>query len=161
MGTFKTSKLLYGNPALIPHISNAIEQEFKKDEFEVIIQDLVGGGKEISVTKGGIFKAIIGMKTALKIKLNPQEENIQFDAGVGLWGLQAIPTAITLLVTWPVILTQIWGLVQQSKLDNKVVAIAEREVLNNSQTIQYIYCPIDGSSIPPDSKFCPYCGSII
>ena len=34
MGTFKTSKLLYGNPALIPHISNAIEQEFKKDEFE-------------------------------------------------------------------------------------------------------------------------------
>jgi hypothetical protein len=161
MGTFKTKKLLSGNPILISHISQAIEQEFKKNNYEVMIQDLVSGGKEVSITKGGIFKALVGMKTALKIKLIPKEEHIQWDAGVGLWGLQAIPTAITLFVTWPVILTQIWGLVQQSKLDDRVVAIAERVVLNKSQAIQYKYCPIDGSCIPLDSKFCPYCASIV
>lgn len=160
MGTFKTSKLLDGNPALIPHISNAIEQEFKKDEFEVIIQDLVGGGKEISVTKGGIFKAIIGMKTALKIKLKPQEGNIQFDAGAGLWGLQVIPAAIALLISWPVILTQIYGLIQQSKLDDKALNIAEHEIHKNMEfkKKECKLCPRDNKYIPINAEYCPFCG---
>ena len=164
MGTFRTNKLLNGNPSLIPHISQTIKQELKKDNYEVMVQDLVNGGKEISLTKGGIFKALIGMKTALKIKLMPKGEHIELDARVGLWGLQAIPTAIALFVTWPVILTQIWGIVQQSKLDDRVVAIAEREIHlktnNNFRGEQYKYCPIDGCRIPADSEFCPYCGEI-
>lgn len=165
MGTFRTKKLLNGNPSLIPNISKVIEQEFIMNKYEVMVQDLANGGKEVSLTKGGIFKALVGMKTALKIKLIPQGEYIELDAGVGIWGLQVIPTAIALFVTWPVILTQIWGLVQQSKLDDRVVAITEREILrntkNNINAKQYKYCPKDGSCIPIDSEFCPYCGERI
>ena len=162
MGTFRTKKLLSGNPSLIPNISQKIVQEFKMEKYEVLVQDLANGGKEVSLTKGGIFKALVGMKTALKIKLIPQGENIELDAGVGIWGLQVIPTAIALFVTWPVLLTQIWGLVQQSKLDDRVVAIAEREILqktkNDLKVKQFKYCPRDGSCIPIDADFCPYCG---
>ena len=162
MGTFRTKKLLSGNPSLIPNISQKIEQEFKMEKYEVLVQDLANGGKEVSLTKGGIFKALVGMKTALKIKLIPQGENIELDAGVGIWGLHVIPTTIALFVTWPVLLTQIWGLVQQSKLDDRVVAIAEREILqktkNELKVKQFKYCPRDGSCIPIDADFCPYCG---
>lgn len=165
MGVFKTSKLLHGNPSLIPLISEKIAEEFKNDEYEVTIIDLTTGGKEVSITKGGIFKAIIGMKTALKIKLVPKDNRIQFDAGVGIFGLQAIPAAIALFVTWPVILTQIWGLIQQSKLDDKALDIAEREIYNDSsvnyQQEQYVYCPRDGKRIPANSEYCPYCGTKI
>lgn len=165
MGVFKTSKLLHGNPSLIPLISEKIAEEFKNDEYEVTIIDLTTGGKEVSITKGGIFKAIIGMKTALKIKLVPKDNRIQFDAGVGIFGLQAIPAATALFVTWPVILTQIWGLIQQSKLDDKALDIAEREIYNDSsvnyQQEQYVYCPRDGKRIPANSEYCPYCGTKI
>ncbi len=165
MGVFKTSKLLHGNPSLIPLISERIAEEFKKDGYEVSTIDLTTGGKEISVTKGGIFKAIIGMKTALKVRLNPGDNGTQFDAGVGIFGLQAIPTVITLFVAWPVLVTQIWGLVRQSKLDDKALDIAENVIYNQTNADfhqeQYIYCPQDGKRIPADSEYCPYCGTRI
>lgn len=132
MGTFKTSKMLYGNPTLIPIISSAIIEEFRKEGYDVTTQDLMSGGKDISITKGGMFKVIIGMKTALKISLKPYDNKIQFEAGVGIFGLQAIPSAIALFVAWPVMITQIWGLVQQSKLDDKALEIAESVLYRHS-----------------------------
>ena len=165
MGTFKTSKMLYGNPTLIPIISSAIIEEFRKEGYDVTTQDLMSGGKDISITKGGMFKAIIGMKTALKISLKPYDNKIQFEAGVGIFGLQAIPSAIALFVAWPVMITQIWGLVQQSKLDDKALEIAERVIYNHSQSNyqseHYKFCPKDGSRVPVDAEFCPYCGERI
>ncbi len=137
MGVFKTSKLLYGNPSLIPHISSVMAQEFRNDGYEVQVVDLPSGGKDVSITKGGLFKAIIGMKTALKITLVPKGNKIQFDAGVGLFGLQVIPAAIALFVTWPVLLTQMWGLIQQSKLDDKALDIAEREIYDYATSNHY------------------------
>ena len=63
MGTFRTKKLLSGNPSLIPNISQKIEQEFKMEKYEVMVQDLANGGKEVSLTKvivslatGGIMR---------------------------------------------------------------------------------------------------------
>lgn len=137
MGVFKTSKLLYGNPSLIPHISSVMAQEFRNDGYEVQVVDLPSGGKDVSITKGGLFKAIIGMKTALEITLVPKGNKIQFDAGVGLFGLQVIPAAIALFVTWPVLLTQMWGLIQQSKLDDKALDIAEREIYDYATSNHY------------------------
>lgn len=128
MGVFKTNKKLYGNPSLIPHISEEMAREFNNDGYEVRVTQLGIDGKEVSITKGGVFKAILGLKTALKITLVPKEDSIQFDATVGLFGFQVIPAAIAILVTWPIIITQVWGLIQQSKLDDKALDIAERVI---------------------------------
>lgn len=84
MGTFCTKKILYGSTALIPAIANSIREKFQNDGYEVAMDALSSGGYDISITKGNIFKAVLGMKTALKVTLLPQDNNIHFEAGVGI-----------------------------------------------------------------------------
>lgn len=150
MATFNTKKILYGSPSLIPIIADSMQTKFKADGYEVTMDSLSSGGYDISITKGGFFKAVLGMKTALKITLLPQDGNIKFEAGVGIFGKQIIPTLIMWYVAWPVILTQIWGLIQQSKLDDEALRIAEEVVYKNNNNTPLI----DSNG----SKFCTHCG---
>lgn len=152
MATFSTKKILYGSTSLIPTIANRIQEEFQRDGYEVAMDALSSGGYDISITKGGLFKAVLGMKTALKVTLLPQGSSIHFEAGVGIWGQQAIPTVISMLFFWPVLLTQIWGMVEQSKLDDKALEIAEGVVYMNSNTGA-------ASASSAGSKFCTRCGT--
>lgn len=124
MSTFCTKTVIYGSPSLIPQIAEHIQKDFEKDGFEVSKDTLCTGGCDISISKGSLFKAVIGMKTALKVTLLPQGDSISFEAGVGIWGQQAIPTIISMLFFWPVLLTQLWGLVKQSQLDDRALAVA-------------------------------------
>lgn len=163
MGAFNTKTILNGNPSLIPAIADRICQVFSLDGYEINRDNLMSGGVDISVTKGGVFKAIVGMKTALKITLVPQGNTISFDAGVGIFGQQALPTVISMLFFWPVLLTQIWGLVQQSHLDDKALATAQA-VINENGGNTYAYASTNiGSTTPPPvpgtAKFCTNCGS--
>ena len=152
MGTFSTKKILYGSTSLIPTIANRIQEEFQRDGYEVAMDALSSGGYDISITKGGLFKAVLGMKTALKVTLLPQGSSIHFEAGVGIWGQQAIPTVISMLFFWPVLLTQIWGMVEQSKLDDKALEIAKDVIYMNSNSGAT-------SAGPSGSKFCTNCGT--
>ena len=152
MGTFSTKKILYGSTSLIPTIANRIQEEFQRDGYEVAMDALSSGGYDISITKAGSFKAVLGMKTALKVTLLPQGSNIHFEAGVGIWGQQAIPTVISMLFFWPVLLTQIWGMVEQSKLDDKALDIAKDVIYLNSNSGAT-------SAAPSGSKFCTNCGT--
>lgn len=163
MATFSTKKILYSSASLIPEIATRIQEEFQKDGYEVAMDALSSGGYDISITKGGVFKAVLGMKTALKVTLSPQDGNIYFDAGVGIWGQQAIPTVISMLFFWPVIITQIWGMVEQSKLDDKALEIAE-EVVGKSSTNATVppserFCTNCGTPVALEAKFCPECGA--
>lgn len=161
MATFSKKRLLAASSSQIPQITEAIRQEFETDGFEVDIDNLLSGGSDISITKGNLFKAVLGMRTALKVKLIPQSGGVFFDASVGIFGQQAIPTAITLFVFWPVLLTQIWGLVQQSKLDDRALAAAER-AFNNSTELPYTssqFCTSCGHRVDSSAKFCSECGA--
>ena len=167
MGTFNTKKILYGSSSLIPTIAQRIQEEFLNDGYEVVADALSSGGYDISITKGGVFKAVLGMKTALKVTLLPQGNNIHFEAGVGIWGQQAIPTVISMLFFWPVLITQIWGMVEQSKLDDKALKIAQDVIcMNNHVTSSPLgansggkFCTSCGASVPEQAKFCPECGA--
>ena len=167
MAAFSRKKILYGSPSLISNIANRIKEEFQKDGYEVSMDALSSGGYDISITKGGIFKAVLGMKTALKVTLLPQGNNIHFEAGVGILGQQAIPTIISMLYFWPVLITQIWGLVEQSKLDDKALEIAQEVICMNghigsSHTDSNAggrFCTNCGSSVTEQTKFCPECGA--
>ena len=163
MATFSTKKILYGSTSLIPTIANRIQEEFQNDGYEVAMDALSSGGYDISITKGGVFKAVMGMKTALKVTLLPQGSNIHFEAGVGIWGQQAIPTVISMLFFWPVLLTQLWGLVQQSKLDDKVLCIAEDIVYKNNGvkstgSTSGKFCTGCGTHNAESANFCSGCG---
>lgn len=168
MATFTTKKVLYGSSSLIPTIANCIREEFQADGYEVATDALSSGGYDISITKGGVFKAVLGMKTALKVTLLPQDANIYFEAGVGIWGQQAIPTIISMFFMWPVLITQIWGLVQQAKLDDKALEIAKDVIYSNggvtagvnaNPSISGIFCTVCGKQNAESANFCCECGN--
>ena len=167
MATFSTKKTLYGSTSLIPTIANRIQEEFQNGGYEVSTDALSSGSYDISITKGGVFKAVLGMKTALKVTLLPQDNNIHFEAGIGIWGQQAIPTVISMLFFWPVLITQIWGMVEQSKLDDKALEIAQDVIcMNNHVGSSHSgintggkFCTNCGASVSEQAKFCPECGA--
>lgn len=167
MAAFNTKKLILAPSSLIPAMGERIAQSFINEGFEVTNTPLSNGGYDVSITKGGMFKAVLGMKTALKVSLTPQGSNVYFDAGVGIFGQQAIPTVISMFFFWPVLITQIWGMVEQAKLDDKALAIAEEVALmspsrtssfttNNQSTIKF--CTNCGSQVSSLAKFCQECG---
>ena len=105
MGIFKTSKLLYGNPDFINTIATAIESKFRADGYDVRVEDTYDNGKNIDISKGGVFKRVLGMRTALKVSLSPCDGNIWFKTDVGIFGNHVIPTILVasgmLLVLFP------------------------------------------------------------
>ena len=135
MGVFESEKSFSCDPALISQIAQNIITEFQRDGYECAMVPLACGS-QVSIRKGGMFKAALGLKTSLNVVITPipNANAITIKAGVGLFEQQAIPTAIMLFVFWPVIVTQIWGLVQQSNLDDKVMTIAERTIVAASST---------------------------
>ena len=126
---------------------------------------LSSGGCDISITKGGAFKAVLGMKTALKVTLLPHGNLISFEAGVGIWGQQAIPTVISMFFFWPVLITQIWGMIEQSKLDDRALEIANDVIAQSAASLPASsvgggkYCTKCGAENSSTARFCGSCGN--
>ena len=92
MGAFTTKKKIFGDSSMIPYMAEQIRQEFSAEGFEVIISDLKSG-KEINITKGGLFKAVVGLRSALKVSITPAKDGyIDFEAGVSIVKQQLLPT---------------------------------------------------------------------
>ena len=151
-------------------MAESIRQEFIYDGFEVNVETLLSGGVDISITKGNVFKAVLGMRSALKVTLIPQQTGVLFDANVGVFGQQAVPAVISMFFFWPVLITQIWGLVQQASLDDRALAAAERviggqqyQVPTQEAPVAAVgsanFCPECGQKVEPGGKFCPNCGT--
>ncbi|MGL4942890.1 MAG: hypothetical protein ACRC46_06845 [Thermoguttaceae bacterium] len=111
MAVFKSTRMFSANPSLIPLIATDLMMAFQAEGFEVKKDELLAGNAEVSITKGGMFKAVLGLKTALRVSLRGDgTQHIVAEAGVGIFGQQAIPTVISMLFFWPVLITQIWGI---------------------------------------------------
>ena len=165
MGTFNTHKIINAEPSLIPAMANKITDYFKSQGYEVDVQVSDLGTYDISLTKGGMFKAVLGLKTALKVTLKSELDKVSFDAGIGIFGQQLIPALIMYFVAWPVLLTQIWGMVQQSNLDDTALMLAESVIPSNSTldgtvepTSNSSFCPNCGGKHDVNMRFCPFCG---
>jgi hypothetical protein len=116
-------------------VAQEVMRHFESQDYEVTETHIPTGGVQVSIRRGGTFKAIIGMKTALNIKIEPQANGTRVEAGVGIFGQQAIPTAITLLVFWPVIIAQIWNMAQEAKLDEEALRVAEESLKAHSSKV--------------------------
>ena len=133
MGTFNSSTTVpYVVEDLTP-VAQDVMTHFQSQDYEVAEEPISTGGVQVSIRRGGTFKAIIGMKTALNIKIEPQANGTSIEAGVGIFGQQAIPTAITLLVFWPVVIAQVWNMAQEAKLDEEALRVAEESLRSHSQ----------------------------
>jgi hypothetical protein len=124
MGTFNSTKTFPYFVEDVAPVAQDVMRHFEQQDFEVTETNIPTGGAQVSIRKGGTFKAIIGMKTALNIKIEPVSNGTTVDAGVGIFGQQAVPTAITLLVFWPVVIAQVWNMAQESNLDDEALRVA-------------------------------------
>ena len=132
MATFSSSRTVPYQVEDLSPVAQDVMRHFEQQDYEVTTADIPTGGVQVSIRRGGTFKAIIGMKTALNIKIEPQANGTRVEAGVGIFGQQAIPTAITLLVFWPVIIAQVWNMAQEAKLDEEAMGVAEESLKAHS-----------------------------
>ena len=172
MSIFQSNKhIAVKVPNLVP-IGDELMEHFREKEYEVIGEQTANHGWHISIHKGGVFKSITGTKTALNIEIEPTSTGVDVKAGVGIFGLQAVPTAISMLVFWPLLIPQIWGIVQQSKLDDEAISCVEQSLkLHNADGAQQItsiatshegvYCTHCGALLSTASFFCSQCGTKI
>lgn len=163
MGVFKSEQTFQASSSLIPVVVSELCDALKREDFEVQSELLTSGGAFISITKGNMFEAVLGLKTALKITITPiSPGSFAAEAGVGIFGQQAIPTALTMLVAWPVMIPQIWGLVKQSKLDEHVLELIQQSINNHpAETSTALFCPHCGHKIGAGDKYCGGCGAKI
>lgn len=132
MGTINKTRMFNTSPNAIEAVVSDIKETLRTEGYEVDALSLFSGGFDISITKGGVFKSIIGMKTALKVVIGLVSNGFVAEASVGIFGQQLIPSVISLLVFWPVIITQISGLVQQAQLGNHIFDIIQHSVNGSS-----------------------------
>jgi hypothetical protein len=132
MGTFNSTKTFPYSVEDVAPVAQDVMRHFEQQEFEVTETNIPTGGVQVSIRKGGTFKAIIGMKTALNIKIEPVSNGTTVEAGIGIFGQQAVPTAITLLVFWPVVIAQVWNMAQESNLDDEALRVAEESLKTHS-----------------------------
>ena len=147
MGPFISMKVIYGSPSRIPYIAEEIRKSFTADKYEVRIVSL-SSGNEIYITKGGMFKADIGLRSAMKVKMIPSRDGyIDFEASISIVKQQLMPTFITECMLSPVVIAQIWSIIRQSRLDEKALEVVENIVYRNNKNIGRIYESYQGYSI--------------
>lgn len=157
MGAFHSSTTIKRDHSVMRPIANAIANEFLNEDFNVKTDSTVSGGYVVSITKGNLFQSILGLKTALTVMVVPVSSGIKVDASVGIFGQQVIPTIITLFYLWPVLLTQVWGMVKQAKLDDKAIMIACETARKIPMAKRY--CTYCGKEVHPSVTVCPHCKS--
>lgn len=166
MGTFNSSRFYSAPISIAGQVVNEVTEQLRDEGYEVTSTTLLSGGADISVTKGGYFKSVVGMKSALKVVIRPENNGFSADARVGIFGQQVVPTLVSTLILWPVLFTQIWGLVRQSKLDDHVLDLIEESVKRQQYSkpqkqngeAGFIFCTHCGNKVPEGSTFCNGCG---
>ena len=132
MGTFNSSRTVPHVVEDLAPVAQDVMRHFESQDYEVTETPIPTGGVQVSIRRGDIFKAIIGLKTALNIKIVPEANGTRVEAGVGIFGQQAVPTAITLLVFWPVVIAQVWNMAQEARLDEEALGVAEESLRAHS-----------------------------
>ena len=80
---------------------------------------------------------------------------------------RSLKFSITMFFFWPVLIPQIWGMVQQSQLDDKDINIDEQVIREHgsatygfaSPTQGQSFCPACGNKVNANANFCPNCGA--
>ena len=71
-------------PSRIPYIAEEIRKSFFADKYEVCIV-VPSLGNETYITKGGMFKAALGLRSAMKIIMKSSLDGyIDFEAGISI-----------------------------------------------------------------------------
>lgn len=171
MGMFKTMQCFPIFLNDLKPVGEDVIKHFQGRGFDAAGQQGLAAGWDISVgdsgQASGIFKTVLGLRTAMKIQIDPSPNGTQVIAGVGVFGSQVIPALLTYFVAWPVLLTQISGLMQNAKLDDEAIRIVGDSLRLHagqvgdaiSPAVAQGFCTSCGGKLSPGAKFCTQCGT--
>lgn len=125
MSLFKTEKVIPIRVTDLGPVAQEVAGHFKQRGYQVECTQVEEDAWLVGITRGGIFKSAVGLKSALKVHIEARSIGTMVRAEAGVFGKQAVPTAITLFVAWPVVLTQAWGLIREAGLDDEAVRVVE------------------------------------
>lgn len=126
---FKSETLIPITVDDLAPVAEELAGHFKQRNYQVECSQTDDGHWEVGITRGGIFKTVVGLKSALKVQIEARPRGTMVRAGAGIFGKQATATAITLFAAWPiglpVLLAQAWGLIREAGLDNEAARVVE------------------------------------
>lgn len=160
MSIFKSTQVVPVVVADLASVAQVVAREYEDRGYTVHVASQEPGCQEIGITQGGLFKSVLGLKTALRLRIETVGGATRIDAGIGLLESQAVPTAVTMLVFWPALVTQSWGLVQQHKLDQEAVAMIEA-ALRKAAAGSAHFCNQCGAKVEAGARFCSHCGQTL
>jgi len=178
MGIFNSEKLIGISVPDLVAVTNRLVEHFRAQGYDVTASN-EDGDWAVSITKGGMFHAVAGLKTALNIEISARPDGTFVKAGIGLFKQRAIPALIVGLAYWPALVGQLSGLVRQAGLDEEAVNVIEaelqryarvreaaRESENRSRKVASTptsrftaFCARCGAPLGEAARFCPMCGS--
>ncbi|MBI3970122.1 MAG: zinc ribbon domain-containing protein [Chloroflexi bacterium] len=181
MGLLGSTRTFYLPSPDLAAAAEDVMRHFKEQDYDVAGEETLDRGWHISVKKGNIFQALGGLSTALKIDLQQDGSAVTAKTSVGMFGTQALPTAITVLVYHPLVLAQVWGLVRQHRLDEEALACVERSLVKQTRTgaaggarsaadgrgratvheVRRRCCTNCGATLDQALRFCPECGTSV
>jgi len=156
MGVFKSERRIWTDVTDLAPVAEHVAAHFRGKGYEVVHQQTGAGAWDIDITRSGVFRTISGMRTALKVRLEPEPGAVMARAGVGILGQQALPTVITMLVFWPVVVTQIWGAVKASKVDDEALTVVEAGLAQPGPDSAGVPA---AAQTPAGGGFCGQCGA--
>jgi hypothetical protein len=176
MNPFKSEKLIpISVPDLAP-MAQELQAHFEQRRYQVECQLVPPGVWEVGVTRGGMFKTAMGLRSSMKVQLKGVDGGTLVQARVGIFGKQAIPTMVTMLVLWQMIFLQTWTVIRESALDDEAVRVVQISLTRHQRAAGAdragpavnIRVPAQGSGPRPCTgcgtdldelaRFCPHCG---
>jgi hypothetical protein len=125
VSAFKSEKLIPISVTDLGPVAQELAEHFKQRSYQVECTQSPDGACEVGITRRNMFKAVVGLNSAMKVRLEACPQGTMVHARVGIFGKQAVPTAISMFVAWPVLFTQIWGMIREAELDNEAVRVVE------------------------------------
>jgi len=140
----------------VTNVATLLAGVFRERRFDVAVSNLVSGGSDVSISKGHVFKSVLGLRTSLRVELRQTDEGVFYRSSVGIFGQQVIPSILSVFVAWPIVISQTWGVIQQLKLDNHALAVVEGIVA--TRAYRKAFCTNCGSALGYDAQVCNCCG---
>ncbi len=168
--TFTGKTETFTGSEFIPEIAASVQSELMSQGYEVSRNELANGDIFLSITKSGFFRAISGFKTAINLSLKPTRgDRFEATSKFGFWDTQGIPSAITVLVFWPLVIAQTIGFRTQQQLNDKIIGLVRTslekakekraaDVSSDSPESGGAFCPDCGANCGEGARFCPKCG---
>lgn len=125
---FSLSKSYGVSPRFIVPVAQELRDALEAEGYTVRKDELASGDVILSITRGGFFKMVAGLKTALKCSFLQTMDGFRVEGEIGLFDTQAVPSTITLLVFWPLVVTQIVGLVKSRNLDRHIFDLIDASI---------------------------------